>query len=259
MGSVIAMARCPFHDDKTPSLAIYETSYHCFGCKKSGKLEPWMTELIHGVDVRNKGKIPTIQSDKFAYDYNEHIEEFITSRGVDINTAQIYGIQSNGNNILLPCYDTDNDLIGYQKRNVVGKTKNKYITIPVKRAGMDMYPDYSYVWTGYDDVPEPLYDNEQVVVVESVMDALFINSIGYSAVALLGTAVRGDIVLRLAGCTARCVLLFDPDANVVAAHLQDKLNAYGIAVAMINTNKKPYELDKDKLTDTLSATFRELL
>ena len=124
---------------------------------------------------------------------------------------------------------------------------------------MDMYPDYSYVWTGYDDVPEPLYDNEQVVVVESVMDALFINSIGYSAVALLGTAVRGDIVLRLAGCTARCVLLFDPDANVVAAHLQDKLNAYGIAVAMINTNKKPYELDKDKLTDTLSATFRELL
>lgn len=30
--------RCPFHNDKTPSLVIYpDNSYHCFGCGARGK------------------------------------------------------------------------------------------------------------------------------------------------------------------------------------------------------------------------------
>lgn len=28
--------RCPFHNDKNPSLAIYEEAYHCFGCGAHG-------------------------------------------------------------------------------------------------------------------------------------------------------------------------------------------------------------------------------
>lgn len=28
--------RCPFHDDRTPSLKIYANSYHCFGCGAHG-------------------------------------------------------------------------------------------------------------------------------------------------------------------------------------------------------------------------------
>ena len=26
------MCRCPFHDDRTPSMKLYEDHYHCFGC-----------------------------------------------------------------------------------------------------------------------------------------------------------------------------------------------------------------------------------
>ncbi|MBE6861482.1 MAG: DNA primase [Ruminococcus sp.] len=30
------MYRCPFHDDKTPSMKIYDKNYHCFGCGAHG-------------------------------------------------------------------------------------------------------------------------------------------------------------------------------------------------------------------------------
>lgn len=29
---------CPFHNDKTPSAKFFDTSFHCFGCGKSGDL-----------------------------------------------------------------------------------------------------------------------------------------------------------------------------------------------------------------------------
>ena len=28
------MACCPFHDDKTPSLKVYDDHFYCFGCAK---------------------------------------------------------------------------------------------------------------------------------------------------------------------------------------------------------------------------------
>ena len=30
------MCRCPFHDDRTPSLKLYDDHYHCFGCQATG-------------------------------------------------------------------------------------------------------------------------------------------------------------------------------------------------------------------------------
>lgn len=29
---------CPFHEEKTPSLVMYQDVYHCFGCGRSGTL-----------------------------------------------------------------------------------------------------------------------------------------------------------------------------------------------------------------------------
>lgn len=33
-----SMCRCPFHDDKTPSMKVYETSAYCFTCGRSWDL-----------------------------------------------------------------------------------------------------------------------------------------------------------------------------------------------------------------------------
>lgn len=30
------MICCPFHDDKTPSMKLYDDHFYCFGCQKSG-------------------------------------------------------------------------------------------------------------------------------------------------------------------------------------------------------------------------------
>ena len=45
------MARCPFHDDKTPSLSVTPSKglWHCFGCEISGDVIDFITR-IEGVD-----------------------------------------------------------------------------------------------------------------------------------------------------------------------------------------------------------------
>ncbi|CCF85054.1 CHC2 zinc finger domain-containing protein [Nitrolancea hollandica] len=37
-----SMAVCPFHNDKTPSLAIYANGYKCFGCDAHGDVFDWL-------------------------------------------------------------------------------------------------------------------------------------------------------------------------------------------------------------------------
>ena len=31
--------RCPYHQERVPSCVIYEDSFYCFGCGKSGSLQ----------------------------------------------------------------------------------------------------------------------------------------------------------------------------------------------------------------------------
>lgn len=49
-------ACCPFHQDHTPSLAVYADHFHCFGCRKSGDVFTFVQE-IRGVDFREAVEI----------------------------------------------------------------------------------------------------------------------------------------------------------------------------------------------------------
>ena len=40
------MARCPFHDDRTPSLRVYEDHFFCFGCGKYGDVIDLTGQLL---------------------------------------------------------------------------------------------------------------------------------------------------------------------------------------------------------------------
>jgi hypothetical protein len=42
------MIRCPFHDDGTPSLQIYDDHFHCFGCGAHGDLVDWLM-IVEGM------------------------------------------------------------------------------------------------------------------------------------------------------------------------------------------------------------------
>ena len=40
------MARCPFHNDRTPSLKLYADHFYCFGCGKHGDVVDLVSELL---------------------------------------------------------------------------------------------------------------------------------------------------------------------------------------------------------------------
>lgn len=40
------MVCCPFHDDRHPSMKLYEDHYHCFGCQANGDVIAFTSELF---------------------------------------------------------------------------------------------------------------------------------------------------------------------------------------------------------------------
>ena len=40
------MICCPFHDDKTPSMKLYDDHFYCFGCQKSGDVVDLAAQLL---------------------------------------------------------------------------------------------------------------------------------------------------------------------------------------------------------------------
>lgn len=73
--------RCVFHNEKTPSLTIYENHFYCFGCQKTGSLEYLVSYLKLGKPFKNSRKdlietptktsaeIPTME-----YDFSEILQ-----------------------------------------------------------------------------------------------------------------------------------------------------------------------------------------
>lgn len=45
---------CPFHDDSTPSLHVYDDHWHCYGCDRGGTIIDLGAEL-YGIEPRGKG------------------------------------------------------------------------------------------------------------------------------------------------------------------------------------------------------------
>ena len=41
------MCKCPFHNDKNPSMKIYEKQFHCFGCKANGDVISFTGRLFN--------------------------------------------------------------------------------------------------------------------------------------------------------------------------------------------------------------------
>ena len=49
------MICCPFHDDKTPSMKLYDDHFYCFGCQKSGDVIDLAAQLL-GLTNREAAK-----------------------------------------------------------------------------------------------------------------------------------------------------------------------------------------------------------
>ena len=38
---------CPFHNEKTPSMRIYDKDFHCFGCQEHGDIVSFVQKLFN--------------------------------------------------------------------------------------------------------------------------------------------------------------------------------------------------------------------
>ena len=232
MGQVIAVTKCPWHPDNTPSLAIYKDGYYCFGCKKSGKLEPWMTDLVSKEDNRDVSR-RSIDISKFTYTYEDEHKEFLGARNIPTTTALEYGMSARQNQFLIPAYDFDGHLHGYQIRNITGKPK--YKSLPLQ----GQYAKYS--WVDYIDGVVPITTGKlSCCIVESVVDALYMSQLNIPSLALLGTNIPMDIIPFFE--KLKIYIVFDPDAIVIASYLQEVIGSYGIDVEVIDLPDAPYKV-----------------
>ena len=69
------MARCPFHEDHSPSLKLNEDYYYCFGCHASGDVIDFTANLLH---LRKYHA-----AEQLAADFGIHLHETESARKSD--------------------------------------------------------------------------------------------------------------------------------------------------------------------------------
>lgn len=74
---------CPFHEEKTPSMKIYEKGFYCFGCNESGDLIKFVQKLFNlenSLDAAEK--INEDFSLGLNFNYKPTREEFISAKNI---------------------------------------------------------------------------------------------------------------------------------------------------------------------------------
>jgi DNA primase len=254
MGQVIAMTRCPFHGDTDPSLAIYENGYYCFGCKKSGKLEQWMTDLAHEKPVtqsalHTSNVVKNVED--YTYLYSDGAKEFFSERKIRLDIVKEFKIKYSRNTLLAPLYNIQGATYGKQIRFL--NRKPKYRLIPRIYHKEKMYPTYSRC------LPDESFDKGGFIV-ESVYDAMKLyQATSMPSIAILGTNMRTELLMKLATIsqafdTKWCVF-FDPDAHIISRLIGSKMRAYGLQTKEILPELKPYEYSDDELLNIIEEVF----
>ena len=66
------MARCPFHEDHSPSLKLNEDYYYCFGCHATGDVIDFTANLLHLCKHH--------AAEQLAADFGIHLNEEVSAR-----------------------------------------------------------------------------------------------------------------------------------------------------------------------------------
>ena len=254
-------AKCPFHNDQTPSMSFKEGRFKCFGCDASGdaidlvarlknvsatEAAQKITEVFHIHNSAPVQKKPAaINHEPISRYIDQCIEAFAVAPA-----AQMY-LQSRG--------FTGESMLAFRfgfdpKRNAIVipyGTKSEYYT-------SRSISDKRFFKPRSDDAgPEPLFYEESldqdapVFVVESAFCALSIMQEGCSAVATCGTGTRKLIdALKAQENVPPVIVCMDRDSagDEAAGKLCTQLKAQGVAHLRTTTPegyKDPNELLMD--------------
>lgn len=225
--------QCPFHSDgkeKHPSCTVFardDDKYtdkgitHCFACGISVPLftlvghcfgqddefgKEWLVQRYSNIFIEKQTYLPEIQIgkpketaldesilDQFAY---FHPYQFQRKLSEEVILKYRVGYDKETDSITFPVWDEHNRLKFITKRSV--KTKQFFIPQGVKK------PVYLLNFM--------LKENRDTVFVcESQINALYMNTLGYPAVALIGTGTRDQYEILNKSPIRHYILAFDGD------------------------------------------------
>ncbi|MFW5795122.1 MAG: DnaB-like helicase C-terminal domain-containing protein [Bacillota bacterium] len=243
-------AKCPFHNDNTPSFHINIKDgillYHCFGCGESGDIINFISKK-HNLDIsRDFNKIIHIISDltntpipepllssndkskeetEFEYYHkqlleNENLKKHLYKRGIE--DLSIFG------------YDNKTD-----KYKILSRHHNNYIII---NYNPDKEPKYKFPSGFKKHIPFNQYrfNKGDIWLVEGIFDALYLyENHNNNAVALLGTDLQN-----------RTIELLKRYDNIIIALDNDKAGSNG-------TNKAINKLYQNGFSNIFHLSYNE--
>lgn len=62
------VARCPFHEDKAPSLTVYKDHYFCYSCKAGGDVFSWLMQMQQGATFMDAVRAAALMAGVELYD-----------------------------------------------------------------------------------------------------------------------------------------------------------------------------------------------
>ena len=243
---------CPFHKEKTGSLAVYEdeNTFHCYGCHAHGNIYTWIQKIEH-LSFRDAVQkvanltnfIPTEhktlsslviykqlakhqKSDTkiersfldFEKDYVQKYSDVLPQEWIDegIPEAELmkYEIRTDNENsrIVYPVYDRDFHFIG-----VKGRTRFENH----KEFGIPKYMNYYSLqtvdfFTGMKQAIQFIQDSGKIIIVEGIKSVMKLDSYGYCNVVSAETSRinEAQVALLIQLGVKEVTVAFDKDVKL---------------------------------------------
>lgn len=190
----------PEHDDSNPSMRVdrEDGQFHCFSCGYKGNVFTRFNRFRNVFNSRVKQTKETIEDLRKAswsgYPYPRDAF-FVTTefRGISPETMQkFHAFRSKEHGmeerIVFPIFDSREIIIGFQGRYEFSDAKPKYLAYP-RGQSLPLYPNPQRI--------TPI--NNSIILVEGLLDALYLHSRGLTnVVAIFGTSrINYDNVIDL--------------------------------------------------------------
>lgn len=245
-------AVCPFHSEKTASLAVTPTIYHCFGCGKFGNLYTWLQETenltfdqavkkvanLTNSDIQDYVECESLNFYKLLNrlskpkksaaversvldidkDYRQRFKNEIPQEWVDegISPEEMHKyeimIDPVSNRIVYPVRDADFNLIG-----VKGRTRFK----DYKALGIAKYMNFNKIstldyFTGMMQAADSIKKSGEIIIVEGLKSAMKLDQWGFHNVVSAETSTLSDqqIALLIKMQVKNVVIAFDKDVKL---------------------------------------------
>lgn len=236
-------ARCPWHDDKRPSLSIspQKNFAYCHVCARGVDTVGWIqdqeglsfTDAV--IKLADRYNIPVEHADskdseKFAREkaerdhlYAERAKtqqqfadaiwdspglEYLLGRELSYETIESWGLGWNGNRVMFPLCDQQGRTVGFTGR-VLDDSKPKY-----KNSQNDAIYQKANLVFGLDRAHKTIIESSQVIVTEGQFDVIRLHQEGHqNVIAVSGSSLTKGMIERLIKTSraTQIVLCFDGD------------------------------------------------